>query len=383
MLTAFLSRRAGGLFDAVRGLSARLQDSEAARVSAIGLADDMTATDAEAWEGINVKAFPVRGPTALGYAPRLTGALQSEAADVLHLHGLWMYPSAAAQAWSRHTGRPVVISPHGMLDSWAVRNSRWKKRLVGALYEHRNLRNAACLHALCEAEAEGIRSYGLGNPICVIPNGVDLPAYSDDAGPPWTGAIPTDANVLLYLGRLHPKKNLQALVDAWHGAASFPGAEYWWLVIAGWDQAGYKQHLRRRVDELAVPRVWFAGPQFKEAKTATFRHAAAFVLPSLSEGLPMTVLEAWSYGLPVLMTPECNLPRGFEAGAALRIGSDTGSLVEGLRALFAENAAGREEIGRRGRALVESDYSWPRVAEQMIKVYRWVLGEGPRPVSVE
>ena len=95
------------------------------------------------------------------------------------------------------------------------------------------------------------------------------------------------------------------------------------LVIAGWNQGSQEAMLRRLIATLgAADTVCLAGPQFGDDKAASFARADAFVLPSLSEGLPVAVLEAWSYGLPVLMTEACNLPEGFAAGAALRIGTD-------------------------------------------------------------
>jgi poly(glycerol-phosphate) alpha-glucosyltransferase len=125
--------------------------------------------------------------------------------------------------------------------------------------------------------------------------------------------------------------------------------------------------------------VHFLGPQFGELKAACFQAAAAFILPSVSEGLPMTVLEAWAHGLPVLMTPQCNLPYGFQAGAALRIEPEAASIAEGLGLLFQMSDSERSGMGARGLALVKERYHWPTVAAQMVAVYTWVLGAGPAP----
>ena len=93
----------------------------------------------------------------------------------------------------------------------------------------------------------------------------------------------------------------------------------------------------------------------------------------------MAVLEAWSYGLPVLMTPECNIPEGFAAEAALRIEPNVTSIAHGLRQLTAMSPSERAAMGQRGRALVEKRFTWPRVAEEMHSVYEWILGKGPEP----
>ena len=183
--------------------------------------------------------------------------------------------------------------------------------------------------------------------------------------------------------------------------------------------------------------VAFLGPAFGEAKDQLLRRAHAFILPSFSEGLPMAVLEAMAYRLPVLMTDHCNLPEGFAAGAAIRIGTDVESIAEGMRQLMSmpggeelsvvgcrlsdelyvsakhsssslqmlgsqreqsattrssdnrqpttdniSSTASLASMGARGRALVESQFTWPQVAAQMKEVYEWVLGGGEKPDCV-
>jgi poly(glycerol-phosphate) alpha-glucosyltransferase len=93
----------------------------------------------------------------------------------------------------------------------------------------------------------------------------------------------------------------------------------------------------------------------------------------------MVVLEAWSYGKPVLMTPECNLPEGFAAQAALRIEPGIDSIAEGLKQLFEMSDNERQTMGQSGLALVKEHFTWPKIAGQMQDVYAWALGEGPQP----
>lgn len=383
LLTASVSRHAGGLFDSVRGLSGHLAATRDAEVLAFGLDDgDTTSHDLAAWDGVPVRAFPVKGSQVFGYAPGLMSALETANLDLLHVHGLWKYPSVASLLWARRSRRPVMISPHGMLDPWAVRQSYWKKRIARRLYEDRHLRNAACLHAVSSAEASAIRVCGLHNPICIIPNAVDLPPDELGVTPPWQRELPDGAKVVLYLGRLHPKKNLTGLLLGWARGTAAADLGDWWLVIAGWDQGGHENALRDLVRSRNIPRVLFAGPQFESEKRATFRRAEVFVLASYSEGLPRAVLEAWANRLPVMMTPACNLPEAFTAGAAVAISTEPDSIAGGLTTLLRCPERQRRAMGSVGRALVEREFVWPVITRQTLAVYRWMLGEGTRPKCV-
>ncbi|MGZ5544509.1 MAG: glycosyltransferase, partial [Limisphaerales bacterium] len=127
--------------------------------------------------------------------------------------------------------------------------------------------------------------------------------------------------------------------------------------------------------------VIFLGPQFGGDKSECYRACDAVILPSLSEGLPMAVLEAWSYAKPVLMTSECNLPEGFEANAALRIGTTPEEIAAGLKVLREMSDNDRTQMGNHGRAFVATRFLWPRIGEQMRSVYEWMLGGGSRPGS--
>ncbi len=112
------------------------------------------------------------------------------------------------------------------------------------------------------------------------------------------------------------------------------------------------------------------------------RSVDAFILPSFSEGLPMSVLEAWAYELPVVMTPFCNLPEGFDAGAAILIQPDRSSIREGLLSLFEYSDVDLKTMGQKGRSLVASKFTWPTIAADMKSVYAWCLGGGDKPACM-
>ena len=371
-----ISRANGGIFEAERKLQQGLLGQEVA-VEVLGLRDAHTDADLPAWAPLQPRALPVTGPGAFGYATGFGAALTEIKADLAYSVGLWKGPSLAVLRWSRRVGKPYLVAPHGMLDPWAIRNSAAKKKIAALVFQNAHLRRAACLRALCTSEAESMRAYGLTNPIAIIPNGVDLPAETQSARP---AAFPANKKILLYLGRLHPKKGLVPLLTAWGNLQP----KDWVLAIAGWDQSGHQAELQRQAADLGLAdSVRFLGPQFGPDKDACFRACDAFILPSFSEGLPMVVLEAWAHAKPVVMTPACNLPEGFSHHAALRVDPTADSLTSGLREFFALPSAGLQVMGEQGRALVGKRFAWPHVATDLAAVYRWVLHGGSRPSCID
>lgn len=380
MLTASVSASSGGVAEALRQLSRTMTRTSHLTVEVFTLEQDGT-VDPQAWAGVPVHLLPVAGPRSFGYAPRLAAALHSFDPQLVHVHGLWMYPSVAARQWRARTGRPHMVSPHGMLDPWALANSHWKKQIARALYEDSHLRTASCLHALCLPEAEAMRGLGLAPPICVIPNGVEPPPPPREV-PAWRRQLPANARVLLFLGRVTPKKGVTALVRAWAEARRDREASAaWHLVVIGPAEAPYLDRLEAAAAECGVAdTVHFPGPLYGPDKAASYAAADAFILPSLSEGLPIAPLEAWAQGLPALLTPHCNLPAGFDRDAALRIAPDETAIAAGIRRLMAMPDDARRAMGERGRNLVRDHFEWDAVVRELEAVYRWLLGrEGLSP----
>ncbi|MDB4589767.1 glycosyltransferase [Verrucomicrobiales bacterium] len=408
-VSASLSRDAGGIFEIELALSQQLHHLDVL-VQALGLEDARWADDSRRWFPISADVCRVHGPAAFGFSCDLLLKIEEARADIGHLQSLWMYPSVAIRRWHERSGKPYIVTPNGMLEPWALSNSAWKKRIAGTLYERRCLQRAACLQANTEKEMADFRAYGLRNPVCIIPNGVELPEV---------GMVNPNSGkrILLFLGRLHPKKGLINALRAWKEVLystsniQHSTSHGWQFVIAGWDEVGHEAELKLLCAELDLAYsetrvstflldsfevksenspVVFVGPAFGKEKDTLLRSASAFILPSFSEGLPMSVLEAWSYQLPVLMTDQCNIPEGFVADAAFRIGTDTESIAEGMRLLFSLPATDTRQLtsslssmGKNGRSLVERQFTWPQVATQMKDVYEWVLGGGDMPACVQ
>ena len=382
VVTNGLSSAAGGVFFAVRD-AANLLEAQGLPQRVFGLRDGAFAGEREQWRVSEVHAFHGRGPSAFRISPALIRALLAADLDVLHLHGIWNFASLAAYRWRLRTGRPLLISPHGMLDPGALAFSPAKKRVVAGMYERANLRGAAAVHALNASEAAAVRAFGIEGPIAVISNGVALPAADAIATRDWSD---DRRRTLLFLARLHPKKGVEELVAAWRlllDHAPALGAR-WRLTLAGWDDGGTLETVRRCIDELGLAdHIALPGALFGADKHAALASAHGFILPSRSEGLPITVLEAWAYGLPVFMTAACNLPRGFAAGAAVPIETNAEAIATTLADHLARDGAELRAMGLRGRALVAEEFTWERVVEDYRTLYAWLARGGRRPAFVQ
>ena len=308
--------------------------------------------------------------------------------SLIHIHGLWRSPTRIANGLS-HAGFPLVISPHGMLDSGAMAFSPRKKQLVWRLWERSALHSANCLHALCPAEALSIRKMLPNSLIAVIPNGVALPipkSSSSELRPSsyWSSIVPEGERVLLFLGRFHSKKGISALLKAWQSVVSDAERAGWWLAFVGYGDGGsllrQVSHAQARSE---MQRVIVKGPVFGDEKSSVLTDSSAFVLASFSEGLPMAALEAMAHQLPCLLSTACNLPDAFAAGAALPAEPVVDSLSTSLRELFALSDSERSSLGESGRDHVADHYSWSSVAQKTRELYEWILSSDDRPQFVE
>jgi poly(glycerol-phosphate) alpha-glucosyltransferase len=357
LLTTSASRNGGGVFEAVVRQAAMIR-ALGGEALVFALRDAFSDADASRFAPGAVRHFPIVGPRQIGYAPDLMQALLGAELDLLHLHGIWMYPSRAATRWRQRTGRPYLISVHGMLDPTTVNRRPWKKALGRLLYEKASWRVADAFHALTVTEARNIRTHvPVGEPI-VIPNAAPPALAAARSGP--QGAR------YLFLGRIHPQKNLGGLIKAWGAAALGGDAE---LVIAGWGDSGDVAALEADI-AAAGPSLRFLGPVHGEAKQDLLASARFTILPSLGEAMPMTVLEGWAAGVPAIVSHQSNLPEGLAAGAALACGTDPESIAAALRQAHALDDAGWRAMAEAGLDLVRGPFSAEVVAAQWAAVYR-------------
>jgi len=304
----------------------------------------------------------------------LSAALKDAAPDasVIHNHGLWLAPNLAAGTVAKGALRPLVIAPRGMLSPGALRFSQWKKKLLWHLGQERIIREASCLHATSELEYNELRALGLGNPIAIIPNGVDIPQIGQKRE--------TDQRTVLFVGRIHPKKGLDRLLRAWAKVEQeFPS---WRLRIIGPTEADHHRALERIIVELKIGRASLEGPVYGGAKLAAYQEADLFVLPSISENFGLTAAEALAAGVPVIAT------KGTPWSGLLqnRCGWWVDLGVESLAAALATGMSAPpevlQEMGMRGRSWMAQEFSWARVGAEMAMLYSWLAGKGDSPASI-
>jgi glycosyltransferase involved in cell wall biosynthesis len=330
----------------------------------LALAENNGEADAYRFAGAEVRLGRVLGPAQIGYSQELGQKLYDAELDLLHLHGIWMATSHLAACWAVRTKRPYVISPHGMLDPWITDRGRAKKYIARLGYEYRSWKRASLFHALTQAEAADIKRESNQDAV-VIPNAVSLvPANTRSA---------QDKTGIIYLGRIHPKKNISALLDAWcllaHRSPGFVPT----LTIAGWGEEPHIAEVRARVDRIADQRLRFIGPVFGDEKRALLADAGVLALPSFSEGLPMAILEAWAAGVPTAMSTHCHLPEGFEAGAAVDSGTDVKSIAAALAKLTSEDTTTNTSRQAAAQALVREHFSVDAIQDKWSVTYKGLL----------
>jgi glycosyltransferase involved in cell wall biosynthesis len=323
------------------------------------------------------------GPELSIRGPETPLAKTIQAAEIVHMHGLWQLHTRRGAPVARAAGIPYLVACHGMADPWALGHKRWKKRLYLALVEAKNLRRASCLHALSRPEIGHLRSIAPWTPICFVPNGVDLAPFSnlpprsllEAEYPELKGKF-----VLLFFGRLHVKKGLDVLAESLGRVV--PDHPELHLVIAGND-AGAWSPFRDRMASLGLTgRMTYLGHVAGERARQVWGAADAFVLPSHSEGFSMAVLEALACRLPCLITTACHFPELSAAGGGMLATPDADAVSQGLRDLIACSPSERADMGAIGRRLVEEQYTWDRQAERLAEVYGWLTGGGRHPEHV-
>ena len=289
--------------------------------------------------------------------------------NIVHDHGIWLPFHRNVSKLCQQYQVPLVISPRGMLEPWSLRHKRIKKKLAWWLYQKKCLQSADALHATAAAEANQLINLGFEKSIIIHPNGVDVPIAKSEAD---LGSVQEQkAKTALFIGRIHPKKGLSLLIEAWRQV----GPENWRVRIIGPDELGHRADLEDQVKKAGLAGIWsFTGPLEGSAKWQAMREADLFILPTHSENFGIVVAEALAAGLPVITTtgaPWAGL-RIHECG--WWVAPEISALATALLSATRLPAEDLRKMGKRGLEWVKEEFAWPRIARAMLQSYEDIIG---------
>lgn len=310
-------------------------------------------------------------------------------ADILQVHSVWTYPPHAAGRVARRRGIPYVIRPAGTLQPWALGNGglkRIKKSVYFHLIAKALMGRAACVQAASVQEAEQVQRLGHSGPVTVIPNGVDVARLDEgDAGRAeafWP--VVKDRPVVAFMSRLSPEKGLDLLIPAWAELTRLPSCAEAVLVIAGPDCRGYQATVRAMIEAHGVASsVLLVGMVHGATKSSLLKRADVFVLPSYSENFGIVVAEALACGTPVVTTTGTPWEELNAVDAGRWVPPTKEEIGRALRELLSMSQTRREQMGRRGAALIREHYTWDQAARRFLTVCDCVLNGQSIPLHPE
>lgn len=324
------------------------------------------------WRGVPAIFFGRLGGEAAKSSPAFVGWLARRVRefDLLHIHAVFSFTTVAAAALAGAFGVPYVVRPLGTLDPWSLAQKPLRKRIALRLGGRRMLSAAAAIHYTSPRERRSAEAaLGLERGI-VVPLGVDPELLT---GPP---AAPPEGPYVLALGRLHPKKNLPLLVDAFARACAAPGVPgSARLVIAGDGPPEFVAELERRAAERGIrPRVEFVGWVGGERKRALLAGARAVAMLSSQENFGISAVEALALGVPLVVAEQVDLADDVRrVGCGWVVPSTAEAAALALSSAL-EDASEAARRGRAGGAWARAEFTWDRIAGLWVELYRTISG---------
>lgn len=319
--------------------------------------------------GVRIQGFPVKSISKhFGFAglhsPALRGWLQERLStfDVVHIHFARDMVAIPAARAARNSRRPYVLQTHGMVD----RSDKLLAKILDVLITTRLLTSAQRVFYLTELERSELRAIAPNSQLERLVNGVPRVAESAQV---MQSAFRADVEVL-FLARLHARKNPLLFVRA---AAKLshkhPDVQF---TLVGPDEgegSAIAAAIRNK------PRLRLEAPASPDESLNRIASCSIYVLPSVDEPFPMSVLEAMSVGKPVIVTESCGLaPDIAKFGAGVVIEPSESSLAGALDRLL-RNPVLADAAGRKGLALAQNKYSMVAISDRLAAAYQDVLSK--------
>ena len=304
----------------------------------------------------------------------------NEGFDIIQLQSIWDLRYHMVARIARKYRIPYIITPRGMLEPWSLSQNSWKKKIGLWCYQLRDLNKAAGVYATAEMEAKHVRDLGIKIPIAIINNGIETEDYSCRT------TMDVVKKQVLFLSRLHVKKGIELLIEAWKGLKTdFPD---WQLLIVGNGEEEYVNSLQKKVSEAGLTEmVKVMPPVFGKAKHELYCESALFCLPSFSENFGMVVAEALSCGVPVITTNDTpwqilNWDAESKSRTGWCIDLSVANLEKTLREAMSLTPSILYEMGQKGSELVYNNFNYHSVADKTKDFYNWVLRKKNKPLFI-
>lgn len=316
--------------------------------------------------------FPTR---RLGRSPAMLRSLCDgcKTASIIHNNSLWMMPNIYPALAKGGTKCKLVNQPRGTLSSWALENSKWRKRIIGWCGQFAALKASDMWVATSKEEYDDIRILGYGQPVVILPNGVDLPQV---------GCSKKAARRrMFFLSRIHPKKNVEMLIRCW--ARLECRFADWDLSIVGPDKGNhYADEMKGLARSLGCKRVTFEGELNGDEKYRFMAESECEILPTHSENFGMVVAEALACGTPVICSRGAPWKGLTDEKCGWWIPTNIAAFEDTMSDAMSSSREELAAMGARGRDWMRRDYDWNAIGAKLKASYEWLLGLGDRPVCV-
>lgn len=367
----------GGSLHALIALSNMLSSEEV--VSDIATTTDpkdrhaaMSGLDAR----VDVHMFRRRFPKHFSFSPGLARFLRrsTDDFDLIHLHVVFSFPALYSAHYSRRSGKPMLLRPHGSLDPFDLRKHSRIKRIIGPIYTRWLIRTAATILCTSEREAEDLETYGARPRVAVLP----LPVPQARLEKTSTGTEePPESPYFLFMGRIDYKKGLPILLEAFKNVCVYENDLL--LVLAGRGTEAYEAQVRRIVNELGLEsRVRFPGWISGEQKLTYMRRAIAFVLISDNENFGLSVVECLQQSCPVVISDQVYLSGELDAaGAALVVRRDVAEVINALQRIREDDSL-RRRLASAGDEFVREQLGSEVLRARHLSLVRGLLHQSRR-----
>lgn len=298
--------------------------------------------------------------------------LAEERFDLIQIQSMWDLPYHKVMVEARRLGIPYIVTPRGMLEPWSLSQRKWKKKLAWWLYQCNDVQKSVCVFTTAKMEADHISNLGITTSRAVIPNGIETDSY------PCKTSVDIVKKQVLFLSRIHVKKGIEILFDAWKRIHS----EFadWQLFVVGNGEAEYIQSLENRVECLGLKdSIKILPPVYGNDKILLYQESALFCLPSFSENFGLVIAEAMSCGTPVITTTNCPWDILNETNTGWCIDLSVDNLEYALREALSMNPTELYDMGQKASKLIFDNFDYRSVTRKTLRLYEWLLGGGEKP----